>query len=88
MDEKRFEELFQADAEKVIAKTRHFCREFYETDDAEFILDFITTTAETALLFGGYQRYVKILAFQAEILQDLADSKSVFDKEQGGNGRA
>ena len=51
MDEKRFEELFQADAEKVIAKTRHFCREFYETDDAEFILDFITTTALTNL--GG-----------------------------------
>ena len=81
MDEKRFEALFQADVDKVIAKTKRFCLEVYGTDDAQFISDFVATTSETALLFGGYQRYSKILAFQAEILQDLADAQKIYEKE-------
>lgn len=87
MDEKRFEELFQSDADKVIAKTKKFCREIYGTDDAQFISDFVAITAQTALKLGGYQRYSKILAFQAEILQDIAAAQMVYEKETANNAR-
>lgn len=87
MDEKRFEDLFQADADKVIAKTKKFCREIYGTDDAQFISDFVAITAQTALKIGGYKRYSKILAFQAEILQDLAAAQMVYEREAANNAR-
>ena len=81
MDEKRFEALFQADVEKVVAKTRRFCREFYGVDDAQFISDFVAVTAETAQLFGGYGHYSELLGFQAEILRDMAAAKTIYEKE-------
>ena len=82
MDEILFEYMLRTDdLTQILVKAKKFCREVYGTDNAEFVAEFLYRTAESASLFGGYRRYSKILAFQAEILRDLDAAGLKFECE-------